>query len=397
LDPVTSAGTTTSTPAPLPIDLNWAEDLLLQLLRTPSPAGRTDAVMQLLGDVLHDLCIPFELTRRGALVSHLPSRREGPHRAVVVHADTIGCMVQSLKPNGRLGLVPVGTWSARFAEGARVRILVEDPDRSYSGTVLPLLASGHAHGDDIDAQPSGWQHVEVRVDQRVHTDTDLEALGIQVGDFVAFDAQPEVTPAGYIVSRHLDGKAGVAIALAAAKAICDEGIELPHPADLLITIAEEVGHGASHGLSADVAEMVSIDNAVVAEGQHSIEDGVTIPLSDMTGPFDYHLTRKLIAICREHTIPHARDTFRWYRSDVAAALEAGAATRAALVAFGLDASHGWERTHLDSVRHTAGLLTTYLRTELTFPSWDRTPLGSLEEFPSASQPAPEERYGPLPE
>jgi peptidase M42 family hydrolase len=383
-------------PAPLPIDMNWATEILLQLLRTPSPSGRTDAVMQLVGDVLHDLGVPFELTRRGALLSHLPSDRGGPHRAVVVHADTIGCMVQSLKPNGRLSIIPIGTWSARFAEGARVKVLVEDPDRTYTGTIMPLMASGHAYGDGVDGQGVGWEHVEVRVDQRVHSHIDLQALGIQVGDFVAVDAQPEVTPSGFIVSRHLDGKAGVAAALAAVKAICDAQVSLPTPAELLVTIAEEIGHGASHGLHADVAEMVSIDNSVVAAGQHSIEDGVTIPLSDMTGPFDYHLTRKLLGLCAEHRIPHVRDTFRWYRSDVAAALEAGAATRAALVAFGLDGSHGWERTHCDSIRHVAGLLTTYLRTELTFARWDRTPLGTLDEFPSASQPAPEERYGPLP-
>jgi peptidase M42 family hydrolase len=386
-----------TSPAPLPIDLNWASDVLLQLLRTPSPSGRTDAVMQLIGDILDDLAVPFELTRRGALVAHLPSDREGPHRAVVVHADTIGCMVRDLKPNGRLEVIPIGTWSARFAEGARVKVFVEDPDRVHTGTVMPLLASGHAHGDKVDQQGIGWEHVEVRVDQRVHSHLDLQALGIQVGEFVAVDAQPEVTPSGFIVSRHLDGKAGVAAALAAVKALGDRQVVLPTPADLLVTIAEEIGHGASHGLHADVAEMVSIDNSVVAPGQHSIEDGVTIPLSDMTGPFDYHLTRKLLTLCAQHHIPHVRDTFRWYRSDVAAALEAGAATRAALVAFGLDGSHGWERTHSDSVRHVARLLTTYLRTDLTFARWDSTPLGTLEEFPSEGQPAPEERYGPLPD
>jgi len=34
------------------VDVAWTVDLLVQLLRTPSPSGRTDAVMQLLGDVL---------------------------------------------------------------------------------------------------------------------------------------------------------------------------------------------------------------------------------------------------------------------------------------------------------------------------------------------------------
>jgi len=383
-------------PSPLLIDRAWMTDLLVRMLRTPSPSGRTDAVMQLVGDTMAEIGLPFELTRRGAMVAELPGRSASVDRAVVVHADTIGCMVRALKDNGRLAIIPIGSFSARFAEGARVTIFVEDPDRVFSGTVLPLKASGHAFGDEIDEQGVGWDHVEVRVDQRAHSAQDLEALGFQVGDSVALVASPEITDAGFLVSRHLDGKAGVAAALAAAKAIVDGGVVPQHKANLLVTIAEEVGHGASHGLGDDVAEMVSIDNAVCAPGQHSIEHGVTIPMADMTGPFDYHLTRRLLRLCRNAGIAHARDTFKWYRSDVAAALEAGAGTRAALIAFGLDGSHGWERTELASVDAVARLLTIWLQTPLTFASWDATPLGPLAEFPSSSQPAPEEEWGRLP-
>jgi peptidase M42 family hydrolase len=382
-------------PPVLPVDRAWMADLLLRMLRTPSPSGRTDAVMQLIGDVLVEVGLPFELTRRGALVAELPGASSSVDRAVVVHADTIGCMVKSLKDNGRLEVIPIGSFSARFAEGARVTIFVEDPDRVYSGTVLPLKASGHAFGDEIDTQGVGWNHVEVRVDQRAANADDLRALGIQVGDSVALVANPEVTESGFLISRHLDGKAGVAAALAAAKALVDGGMELPHKANLLVTIAEEVGHGASHGLGEDVAEMVSVDNAVCAPGQHSIEHGVTIPMADMTGPFDYHLTRRLLRLCTNAGLPCVRDTFKWYRSDVAAALESGAGTRAALIAFGLDGSHGWERTELGSVDAVARLLTIWLQTPLTFAAWDATPLGPLREFPSSSQPAPKEEWGRL--
>ncbi len=380
---------------PLPFDGPWTIDLLLELLRTPSPAGRTDAVMQLVGDVLTDLGLEFTLTRRGSLKAELPGRSAGIDRALVVHADTIGCMVRALKDNGRLEVVPVGTFSARFAEGARARILGDDPGRAHTGTVMPLKASGHAFGDEVDTQGVGWEHVEVRVDEEVHDRAGLEALDIRVGDFVALDATPEVTPSGYVVSRHLDGKAGVAAALAAARAVVDGAIVLPHRASLLVTIAEEIGQGASHGLDADVAEMISVDNAVCAPGQASIEDGVTIPMADMTGPFDYHLTRRLCRLCAEHDIPFARDVFRFYRSDVAAALEAGAGTRAALVAFGLDGSHGWERTHVRSIEAVADLLTVWLQTPLTFARWDATPTGPLEDFPSSRQPAPPESWGKL--
>ena len=155
-------------------DRSWMVDTLLALLQTPSPSGRTDAVMQLIGDILDDLGVPFTLTRRGALTAELPGESTTTDRAIVVHADTIGCMVRELKDNGRLELIPVGTFSARFAAGARVRIFTDDTDEFITGTVMPLKASGHAFGDEIDTQPTDWEHVEVRVDRKVSTRADLE-------------------------------------------------------------------------------------------------------------------------------------------------------------------------------------------------------------------------------
>ena len=383
-------------PDPLPIDMAWVTDMLVDLLRTPSPSGRTDAVMQLIGDALVDMGVPFQLTRRGALVADLPGESDSVDRAVVVHADTIGCMVSGLKDNGRLRIIPVGTFSARFAEGARVSIFIDEGDRVYTGTILPLKASGHAFGDEVDTQGVGWDQVEVRVDQRVDSVEGLRKLGFQVGDSVALVASPEVTESGFVVSRHLDGKAGVMAALGMAKAVADGGVVLPHRTQLLVTIAEEVGQGATHGLGDDVAEMVSIDNAVCAPGQESIEHGVTVPMADMTGPFDYHLTRKLCRLAASAGIEYARDTFRWYRSDVAAAIEAGVGTRAALLAFGLDSSHGWERTELASIEGVARLVSVWLQSPLTFAAWDAKPTGPLREFPSSNQPAPQEDWRRVP-
>lgn len=380
---------------PLPLDAKWLTDVLLQLLQTPSPSGRTDVVMQQIGDVVKDLGLPFWLTRRGALVAELPGRSERMDRALVVHADTIGCMVSGLKDNGRLAVIPVGTFSPRFAAGARVRIFRDGTEKHLTGTIMPLKASGHAFGDEVDTQPTDWDHVEVRVDARVASKSDLAELGIQIGDSVALLASPELTDTGFICSRHLDGKAGVAIALALAKAVVEQRLVLPHRTGLMVTITEEVGHGASNGLPADVAEMISVDNAVCAPGQHSIEHGVTIPMADLHGPFDYHLTRRLCAIADEHGIAYARDIFRYYRSDIAAAIEAGAETRAALVAFGVDGSHGWERTEFAALEATYELLSRWITTPLTFEHWDSRPVGPLEEFPSSHQPAQSEQWVPL--
>ena len=134
-----------------------------------------------------------------------------------------------------------------------------------------------------------------------------------------------------------------------------------------------------------------MDNAVVAPEQASREDCVNIAMLDQTGPFDYHLSRRLVALAHEHNIPAVRDVYRHYRSDAAPALESGVEARTALVGFGVESGHGHERTHLSGLAHVARLLALYLQTDLTFSDWDRSAHGPLSDFPSsAAQPAPPE-------
>ncbi len=113
-------------------------------------------------------------------------------------------------------------------------------------------------------------------------------------------------------------------------------------------------------------------------------------MADSTGPFDYHLTRHLIDICRSNNIRHQRDVFRYYRSDSATAVEAGNDIRTSLVTFGIDASHGYERTNIDSVASVARLLVHYLQSEPLF-NRDRKALSPLEGFPNQPVPMPDVR------
>jgi putative aminopeptidase FrvX len=149
--------------------------------------------------------------------------------------------------------------------------------------------------------------------------------------------------------------------LGAVKAIKTADITLPVDCHPLFTISEEVGSGASAILHGDVSEMLTLDNGTSAPGQNSSEFGVTIAMADMSGPFDYHLTHRLIHVCQEFEIPHQRDIFRYYRSDSAAAVEAGNDLRTALATFGIDASHGWERIHWHALQSLAELVVLYMQ------------------------------------
>jgi peptidase M42 family hydrolase len=362
----------------LPIDSEYLRRLLLELLAIPSPSGYTDGVVHFVGEELERIGIGFDLTRRGAIRANLYGRVNQPDRALVAHLDTLGAIVTELKKNGRVAVLPIGNWSSRFAEGARATIMTEK--FCPRGTILPLKASGHTYAEGIDKQPVSWENVEIRVDERVSSHEDLEALGIGVGDFVAIDPQPEATESGFIVSRHLDDKAGVACMLAAARAVIQSGAELPIDCHLLFTIFEEVGSGASAVLHQDVAEMVSIDNSTLAPGQNSSEYEVTIAMMDSSGPFDWHLSHRLIDLARRFEIPIRRDVFKNYRTDAASAVEAGNDIRTALLCFGVDGSHGYERTHIDCLANVSRLIAIYMQSPATIER-DEMGLGPIEGFP----------------
>ncbi len=342
----------------LPIDIDYLTAQLGALLAIPSPTGYTDTIVRYVTAEIGKLGLNVELTRRGAIRVLRSGNESRPARAIVAHLDTLGAQVKLIKDNGRVSVAPVGHWSARFAEGARATIFTEEG--FYRGTILPLKASGHTFNEEVDTLPVSWDHIELRIDALARNKRDVEDLGIAVGDMIAIDPATEFLDNGFIVSRHLDNKAGVAALLAALEAMQREQVSTDVDVYWLFTIAEEVGIGASSILTPEIAAMVTVDNGTTAPGQNSDEFGVTIGMADQTGPFDFHLTKKMVALCREHDIRFQKDIFRYYRSDSASALEAGHDVRTALVTFGVDASHGYERIHSHALRSLAELLTAYL-------------------------------------
>lgn len=359
------------------IDTDYLQARLEELLAVASPTGYTDQIVHYLCGELDALGIEYQMTRRGAIRAVIKGNARQPARAIIAHLDTLGAQVKRLKENGRLELVRIGHWSARFAEGARCTLFTREG--AYRGTILPLKASGHTFGNEVDSQPVGWEQLELRVDARIHSKDDLVSRGIAIGDFVAIDPQPEFLDNGFIISRHLDDKAGVASQLAAMKALIDARATLPVDVYFLFSITEEIGVGASSVLHGEIASLLSIDNGTTAPGQNSSEFGVTIAMADMVGPFDYHLTYKLIDLCESQGIRYQRDIFRYYRCDSASAIEAGNDIRSALITFGIDASHGYERIHTDALVCVARLAACYAQSEVQITR-DEKPLSSGEDF-----------------
>ncbi len=342
------------------INSDYLINFLRDLLNTPSPTGFADQAIDLSAAALAEFpMLELSRTRKGALVARWPGINNDAPRALTAHADTLGAMVKEIKRNGRLKMSKIGgfAWTTVEGEGCTVFTNKNGPMR---GSILLDKASSHIFGTQVvnDVRRDD-EHMEIRLDARTSCKRETEALGVQVGDFVAFDPRVEIVN-GFVRSRHLDDKACVANILAAVKALHDAGLQPTQTTYLHISNYEEVGHGAAAGIPAEVTELITVDMAAVGEGQTSTEYHTTLCVKDSGGPYHHGLSQKLRRIADDSAIPYKVDIYPYYGSDGEAFWRAGGDVAVALIGPGIDASHSYERTHLDGLMATSQWLAAYL-------------------------------------
>jgi len=343
------------------IDTDYLTNFLVGLLNTPSPTGDAERGIAYTERALRTLGLETRRTVKGALLATLVGRSDSAPRAVTAHVDTLGAMVKEIKPNGRLALTQIGGYAWNAIEGEGVTVATEGQG-TYQGSVQLNKASSHVHGAAVNETKREAGTLEVRVDARTGSAQDTRALGIAVGDFVYLDPRVE-TVNGFIRSRHLDDKACVACVLAAVKALQEAGEVPAQRTTIHVSNYEEVGHGAAGGFPPDIVELLTVDMAAIGDGQASDEFHCTLCVKDSGGPYHIDFNRKLRQLAAEKGIALRTDIYPYYGSDGEALWRAGADVRVALIGPGVDASHSYERTHLDALGDTARLIGYYLLSE----------------------------------
>ena len=342
-----------------PVNQDYLLDSLVDLLRIPSPTGFTDQAIHFIQMKLEAFPgISISRTRKGALIAKCPGEMTDSPRAITAHTDTLGAMVKEIKSNGRLKLTRIGglIWNTVETEGCTV---FTQSARTVRGSLMVNKASAHVHGKDVVETKREEENMEVRLDARTKSDSETRSLGIEVGDFVAFDPRVEVNN-GFVRSRFLDDKACVACILAAVKALYEASLKPTRTTYLHISNYEEVGHGAAAGIPPEVTELLVVDMAAIGEGQNSDEFHASLCAKDSGGPYHRELSQQLLQLAKIYNIPNNVDTYPYYRSDGEAFWSAGGDVAVALIGPGVDASHNYERTHVDALLATTQWVVAYL-------------------------------------
>lgn len=335
-------------------------DYIIKTLETivniPSPSGFTKDVIQFVKSEAESFGYVCELSNKGGLIVYVPGNSEET-LGLSAHVDTLGAMVRSISSNGMLKFTLVGGYTMQSVEGCYCKIHTRD-GRVYTGTILAKSPSVHTY-DDARTLERSEKNMEVRIDAVVNTKEDVINLGINSGDYISLEPYFVYTKEGFIKSRHLDDKASVAVLLGLLKYMKEEHKTPKKNLKFLISNYEEVGFGASW-IPADITEFIAVDMGAMGEDLNGSEYAVSICAKDSSGPYDYELTNKLIALAKENKISYVVDIFPHYGSDVSAALRGGNNIRGALIGQGIHASHGMERTHKDGLENTFHLLKAYV-------------------------------------
>lgn len=331
---------------------------LEELLSINSPTGYTKNATNFLKNTLEEVGYEPEYTPKGNLLVNVPGEDTSVTRGISAHIDTLGLMVRSINSDGTLALTTLGGPLTPTLDGEYCEIITRD-NKVYTGTILSKSPSIHVF-KDASTKERDIDSLIVKIDERVENKEDVQKLGIQNGDIIAYDPKVVVTDSGFIKSRFLDDKASVAVLVSLLKMMKAENLVPKTNLTFIFSTYEEVGHGAAW-IPTDITELLAVDMGCIGDDLACTEFDVSICAKDSSGPYDYDLTTQLTNYAKTKDLDYAVDIYPMYGSDASAALRAGANIKAALIGPGVASSHGMERTHIDALENTYHLIVEYIK------------------------------------
>lgn len=342
------------------INKQYVLDSVKEILGCDSPSGFCYDVMKIIEEKAASFGFTFEMTQKGCGIITIPGKSEEKVIGLSAHVDTLGAMVRSITGSGTLKFTLIGGPIAPTLDAEYCKIRTRE-GKIYTGTFLSTSPAAHVYEDSTSKERKP-ANMEIRIDEVVNSKEDVEKLGICSGDFIFIDPKTTITESGFVKSRFIDDKGSVACLMGLLEAFKMQNITPEYTTKIFISVYEEVGHGSSY-IPEDITEMIAVDMGCIGEDLNCSEYDVSICAKDSGGPYDYHMTTKLVELAKASGLKYVVDIYPMYGSDVGAALRGGNNIKGALIGPGVHASHGMERTHYAAMENTIKLLYLYLITK----------------------------------
>ena len=345
------------------IDKNYLLDTLRACVEVESPVGYYPEAHEWLRETLAEMGYEMTVDNNATAYVRVPGRSAEKTVCLGAHMDTIGLVVRGFNDDGTLRVRQLGGINYHSIEGETCLVHCRD-GRAVSGQVICSHHSVHVWGEaKTDERTEDTMAVSLVAD--VSSSADARALGVTEGAVVGIDPHFELFDNGYVISRHIDDKAAVAVLLDVLRWLAETGERPAFDTLFAFPIYEEIGRGGSW-VPEGVDEYVAVDITLIGpDYAGSDEHSVGVICSDAKGPYDWDLTNVLISCADAACTPGRWNTqvcFHYSTDANAAALHGN---NVAAGAFGMAClnTHGRERCHVDALVETDLLARAYVMGE----------------------------------
>ncbi len=339
------------------IDKKYLLDVFEKIISVPSPVGYYVKMKPVIESIAKKL--GFEVTYDNKQTSYITINGEDNSKTVLLgaHLDTLGMVVRSIDSDGLLSFKKLGGGCIPSMESENVIVHTRD-GREYTGLVICKSHSVHVF-DDANTLTRNEDTLKILLDENVSTKEEVRALGIQNGDYISIEPRFTVTKNGYVKSRFIDDKGGVACCFTALKYMVENNLVPKYKTIFAFPYYEEIGLGGTY-VPEDISEFISVDIGLIGPEHDGNERSVSICAKDSAAPYDYELTSRLINLAKKAECNYAVDVFYHYSTDANASLKAGSNLKHGTFGMAVYCSHGMERTHIDGLDATINLLLAYI-------------------------------------
>lgn len=298
-------------------------EILRRLSNAKGTSGFEDQVVDMLRRYAEGLGEIKEDTLRNLLIYRKGNTGDRPVVLLDAHSDEVGFMVHSIRPNGTLSIVPLGSWVTYNIPAHKV--LVRNAEYEYIPGVIGSKPPHYISDQDKNAAPDIKQlSIDIGASSREEA---IREYKVRIGEPVVpcvefeYDEKHDI-----MIGKALDNRLGCAGVISALRALEDEKLAV----DIVAGIASQEEVGARG--SVITSRVTSPDLAIVFEGcpaDDTIAEGYEIQTALKKGPMLRHIDGKMIANPRFQRF--ALDTAKDCHIPVQEAVRSGGTTNGSVI------------------------------------------------------------------
>lgn len=279
------------------------ENILKDLLMTPSPSGSEQPIIKKMAMFLKDYIDELTIDNYGNLIALKYGANSNKKLMLAAHADEVGMMVTHIDNNGFLSFQEIGSIDTNLLPGQRVEI------HNHQGVVTGIIGKKPIHLQDRDAKAKDYDAEDLWIDIAAKDKEEAESK-VEVGDYITFQTQPIVLQHDVWTSKALDDKVGLLTLVEVAKAL--DGKQPAMDVYFVASVQEELGargiRTAALGINPDYGIAIDVTHATdyptcspQKSGEIKVGNGIVIA----KGPnINKTIGRKLIDLAKQQNIKY---------------------------------------------------------------------------------------------